>query len=330
MFAGVAIGILGTRLSGLADRLADLTRMGEALMGGVFLGASTSLSGITASAVAAADGYPQLSLANAIGGIAAQMLMLVAADFAYPRVNLEHAAASVESMMQGALQITMLGLLLLAFIGPDLHLFGIHYMTPILPLAYALGITVISRGLETPMWRPRMTRETRTDQPDEHPGNGQSLVRIWSEFILIALGIMVTGWVLTISAERIAAETVLSESLVGGLFVAVTTSLAELVTSIAAVRRGALTLAVSGILGGNAFDALFAAIADVFYREGSIYHAASVREMGLLTITIIMSGLLLFGLLRREKRGLGKIGFEGIGIIVVYAMGVLMLALYNG
>ncbi|MBD3346603.1 MAG: sodium:calcium antiporter [Chitinivibrionales bacterium] len=324
--AAVAIGILGTHLSTVADRLADKTGMGEALMGGIFLGASTSLSGITASAVAAAHGYAELSLSNAIGGIAAQMLMLVVADLAYPRVNLEHAAASVESMMQGALQITMLGLLLFAFIGPDLSMFGIHYMTPILPITYIAGMHYISRGLKRPMWQPRITSETKTDEPQEAPQEGKSLIKIWINFIATAMGIMASGWALTVAAEGIAEKTVLSQSIMGGLFVAVTTSLAELVTSIAAVRRGALTLAVSGILGGNAFDALFAAIADVFYRDGPIYAAVSKREAGLLAITIIMSGLLLLGLLRREKRGIARIGFEGIGIIIVYAVGIVVLA----
>lgn len=39
----------------------------------------------------------------------------------------------------------------------------------------------------------------------------------------------------------------------------------------AAVRRGALTLAVGDILGGNCFDVLFISGSDVAYREGSIY-----------------------------------------------------------
>lgn len=329
VIAGLIIGVLGTRLSRLADRLADLTGMGEALMGGVFLGASTSLSGITASAVSAAHGYAQLSLSNAIGGIAAQMLMLVMADFAYPKANLEHAAASVQSMMQGSLQITMLGLLLFAMIGPDVSAFGIHYMTPILPLTYFIGIHVISKGLKKPMWQPRITAETRTDQPDEETKGGRSIRLIWLDFGASAFGIMIAGWILTISAERLSEGTPLSQSIVGGLFVAITTSLAELVTSIAAVRRGALTLAVSGILGGNAFDALFAAVADVFYREGAIYGAVSVRETSLLTVAIIMSGLLMMGLLRREKRGVARIGFEGLGMIIVYAVGIVMLAIYN-
>ncbi|NIQ53654.1 MAG: sodium:calcium antiporter, partial [Gemmatimonadetes bacterium] len=39
----------------------------------------------------------------------------------------------------------------------------------------------------------------------------------------------------------------------------------------AAVRQGALTLAVSDIVGGNFFDVLFVAAADLAFLQGSIY-----------------------------------------------------------
>ncbi|MFW5739202.1 MAG: hypothetical protein ACOC1F_02430 [Myxococcota bacterium] len=52
-----------------------------------------------------------------------------------------------------------------------------------------------------------------------------------------------------------------------------------------AVRRGALTLAVGGIIGGNSFDVLFVAFADVAYRDGSIYHAITDRRVFLLSLT---------------------------------------------
>ena len=57
----------------------------------------------------------------------------------------------------------------------------------------------------------------------------------------------------------IAEKTGISQTVVGGYFTAVATSIPELVTTIAAVRRGALTLAVGGIVGGNMFDMVFIA-----------------------------------------------------------------------
>ncbi|HZY65274.1 MAG TPA: hypothetical protein VFE21_05285 [Rubrobacteraceae bacterium] len=45
MAAAALILVVGTRLTGVADALADRTGVGEALVGAVLLGASTSLSG---------------------------------------------------------------------------------------------------------------------------------------------------------------------------------------------------------------------------------------------------------------------------------------------
>jgi len=98
------------------------------------------------------------------------------------------------------------------------------------------------------------------------------------------------------------------------------------VTSIAAVRRGALTLAVSGILGGNAFDTLFAAVADIAYRPGSVYHAVSPGEPLIVAGGLLMTGVLLLGLLHREERGIANIGFESFWILVLYVLLMVLAA----
>lgn len=327
IFAGSFVAFSGIRLSALADELADVTGMGEAIMGGVFLGASTSLSGITVSVVAAIGGFPQISLSNAIGGIAAQLVMLVLADLSYRKVNLEHAAASVENIMSGILQIILLAVLLFAMNLPPFAFWGISPVTPFMFIVYYYGIHLINKSYKMPMWHPRLTKYTREEDGEDSSLSGRSAKRLWVEFIAFALVVMGSGWVLTRAAEAIVARTPLSQAFVGGVFLAVTTSSAELVTSLAAIRRGALTLAVGDILGGNAFDCLFASVADVFYREGSIYVAASDRIQALLSLTIIMAAVLLMGLIAREREGLARVGFEGIAIVLLYILGVTILSL---
>ena len=111
----------------------------------------------------------------------------------------------------------------------------------------------------------------------------------------------------------------MSGSLVGAVFTSVITSLPELVTVLAAVRIGALTLAVGDIIGGNSFDVLFVAAADVFFRGGSVYHAADDQAVFLMALTVVLAATLAAGMLGREKR---HIGFEGVGILAFYVLGV--------
>ncbi len=318
------IAYAGTKLSHLADRLADYTGIGEAIMGAIFLGATTSLPGITASVTAAIDGHAAIALSNAIGGIAAQMAFLAFADIAYRKANLEHAAASVPNMMQGALLITILSILMFGMVGPEITVWGIHPVTPILLLSYLLGMRLVFSAHEHPMWRPEHTQETNVDIPQK-PKQEISLIRLWMKFLLLAAIVTLSGWAVTRSAEVIATETGISESMVGGIMIAIVTSLPELITSIAAIRIGALTLAVGGVVGGNVFDTLFAAVADIAYREGSIYHAATQRETALVAITMIMTGVILLGLLQRQKYGISNIGFESFLVLVLYFCGALLL-----
>ncbi|MEM8809561.1 MAG: sodium:calcium antiporter, partial [Cyanobacteria bacterium P01_G01_bin.38] len=59
--AGV-IAIVGTQLTRVADRIADKTGWGEAIVGAVILGGSTSLPGIITSVSTAYQGYAELAV----------------------------------------------------------------------------------------------------------------------------------------------------------------------------------------------------------------------------------------------------------------------------
>ena len=323
--SALVIGYVGSKMARYADELADRTGLGEAITGAILLGASTSIPGITASVVSAIDGFPAMALSNAFGGIAAQTAFLAVADIAYRKVNLEHAAASVENMMQGSLLIALLGILFLTLSGPQFSFWGIHPATPILLLAYIGGTRLIYKNRENPMWFPRKTEETRMDIPDER-NKLKSLPRMWISFLISAVLIVGAGWFLTKSAEDIAKLAGLNHSFVGAVMIAITTSLPELVTSVAAVRRGALTLAVGGVLGGNVFDTLFAAMADIAYRKGSIFGAATSKEFIIIGAAVTMTSVLLLGLLRRQKKGFANIGFESSLIIVIYLVSVFLIS----
>jgi len=133
------------------------------------------------------------------------------------------------------------------------------------------------------------------------------------------------GWTLEPAATVIAAKTGLTQTVVGVMLTAISTSIPELVTSIAAVRRGALTLAVGGIIGGNAFDTLFMAASDIAYRDGSIYHTMTESAQLWVSLTLLMSAVLMMGLLRRERVGPGRIGVESVVLILLYLGGAGLL-----
>ena len=324
--AASVIGLFGVRMTHVARKLAATTGMGEALMGAVFIGASTSLSGIIASLTAARYGHAEMAVSNALGGIAAQTFFLAVADMFYRKANLEHAAASAENLMMGAFLICLLAIHAVAMAAPQYHIWSIHPASVVLIAAYIFGVHILARTHKMPMWLPRRTRETRTEKEPIHKPRKKANTSLWLQFVFYSVIVGLAGWVLSRTGMDIVSKTALSEGLVGGVFTAVSTSLPELVIAITAVRLKSLTLAVGDIIGGNAFDTLFIAASDIAYREGSIYANISAIEQFWLAVTILMTGILLMGLLHRERHGIANIGWESFLVFLLYIGSLLYIA----
>ena len=320
LFAGAAIviALFGTQMAKIADILADRTGLGEALIGAVLLGAGTSISGIVTSISTAANGAPELAVSNALGGIAAQTMFLALADVFYRKVNLEHAAASAVNLGQATVLIILTVLPIMAVVSPEFAIWGINPLSPVLVLVYLLGLHNAHRIRLEPMWQPKKTAATRDEDADEDDDD-RSTALLSAIFGGLLLVVGVCGYVVGETGLELSARLGISQGVVGALGTAVVTSLPELVTTIAAVRRGALQLAIGGIIGGNMFDALFIAASDVAYRDGSIYHAVSERAVFWMALVAVMTATLLMGLLRRERQGPAGIGWESVLVIGLWA-----------
>jgi cation:H+ antiporter len=61
--------------------------------------------------------------------------------------------------------------------------------------------------------------------------------------------------------------------------------------------------------------------------SGTIYAVISTSEVFWVALAILLAGVLLLGLLRRETHGVGNIGFESVLVLVLYFLGVMTLAM---
>ena len=321
----VVVGWFGVKMTSTARDLAQNTGLGEALMGALFIGASTSLSGITTSVTAASSGYAELAVSNGLGGIAAQTAFLALADITYRRANLEHAAASAENLFMTAFLLTLLSIHTLALSIPNISFLAIHPASIILFIVYIFGIRLLAKTHTTPMWLPKKTKDTSSEEFEHAHHRRRHIGKLWVRFIGYAVVVALAGWSLAQLAIPLGMKTGLSHGVVGGLFTAVSTSIPELVVAITAVRLGALNLAVGDIIGGNAFDTLFIAASDIAYREGPIYAAVSAPEQFWLANSILMTSVLLLGLIYRERHGPGNIGMESVLLLVLYFGGLIAL-----
>jgi cation:H+ antiporter len=147
-----------------------------------------------------------------------------------------------------------------------------------------------------------------------------SLNRVYLNFAISAAFIIGAGIWLAIIGEEVAQVTGWGQSFVGSLFLAFTTSLPEITVSFAAMRIGAVDMAVANMIGSNLFNMTIIPVDDLFYLKGPVL--ASVSESNLITALVVMLMTLVFiaGLRFRPKR-LFRISWCNLSLIVLFLIG---------
>jgi len=162
---------------------------------------------------------------------------------------------------------------------------------------------------------------------DTPPQYGDLSMRIvWTKFAFAALAVVVAGIWLAYIGEEIAQVTGLGASFVGSLFLAFTTSVPELALCIAAVRIGAIDMAVADILGANMINIGKIFILDIFYTQGSLISSVSDSHITTAIVAIVMTILVILGLLFRQKRKTFiHISWYAVLLIALYIFGAYAL-----
>jgi cation:H+ antiporter len=141
-------------------------------------------------------------------------------------------------------------------------------------------------------------------------------------WIIIGLaGLVLGGKLIVDNAVSLAVEFGLSQRLIGLTIVSIGTSLPELATSIAAVRKKKVDIAIGNVVGSNIFN--------IFFVLGisSIVNPVAISESNFIDIYMnILAGLLLFLFLFTGKgRKLER--WEGavmLGLYIVYLIALIM------
>lgn len=351
--AGVIAGV-GPRLSQSAERLGEVTGVAQTLAGALFLGASTSLPGLIISFKTALGGEATIALGNSLGGIAAQTMFIALADVALRKSTLQHEDTLAVSLMQSAVVISLLTLVLLAMIAPAFSVWNVHPASSVIAVGVVLGFRMIQQTRQRPQWRAQDPDDSNSDEesPSEGQGSGSngrsgesespsdgggdeesqpsSIPKLVGNYLTYLTLVGAAGWLISAVGSGMVSRTGLSPLVMGATGLAIVSSLPELVTAVSAVRRESVALAIGDIVGGNAFDTVMVAIADLAYRQSSIYRAGTAEVMFLTALVVLMTGILLVGFVRRDRRGLGNIGIESYLIILIYAFGVVLIVFAGG
>jgi len=141
-----------------------------------------------------------------------------------------------------------------------------------------------------------------------------------------ALVVVGAGSALPFVAENLSLAMHWNQSFVGNLFVAFATSLPETVVTFAAIRLGAVDMAVGNVLGSNLFNILIIAIDDLLFLPGSLYQATEPSHSVSGITAIIMTGVVSAGLMSRTRaRIFGTIGWPSAALIALYLLNAYTL-----
>jgi cation:H+ antiporter len=108
--------------------------------------------------------------------------------------------------------------------------------------------------------------------------------------------------------------------------VAASTSLPEVVVSMAAMRIGALDMAVANLFGSNMFNVAVLGIDDLLYTRGSLLAAVSPTHMVTASAAITMTGIAVIGLTFRAGRKRFRLSWDSLAMALVYAITMWLLA----
>jgi cation:H+ antiporter len=312
----------GTRLARYGDAIAEKTGLSGLWIGLVLLAAITSVPElVTSISSVALVGLPDLAMGTLMGSCLFNLTLIALLDFLYRKgpilshVHMRHIASAAAGMVliavAGAAILwgESLAVVKLAWIGVPSIVILILYLVAVRQLF------LYERRHPTP------PEETALAKYEHLP-----LKTVYFRFSLAALAVIGAGIWVSFVGDDIAGATGWGTSFVGSLFLAISTSMPELVVTIAALRLGATDMAVADILGSNMFNVAIIFAAGLFYTKGSILSSVSNSHLITVAMTITASLLVIFGLRFRRQRKLFRVSsWYSPLLIVLYILGAYFL-----
>ncbi len=320
------IGFAGVRLSRYGDIIAEKSGMSRGWVGLILLASVTSLPELVTgiSAVTVAD-VPDIAVGNILGACVFNLGFIVVLDFLYRKESIYTRAhqGNVLAAGYGIALIGFAGFNLLIYRDPSIPALGhVGFYTPVILLLYGLAMRSLYR------YEKAQVSEYVEERVERHPEI--SLGQAVQGYAVAALVVVAAGIWLPHVAADLASAMGWKQSFVGTLFVAAVTTTPEIVVTVAALRIGAVDLAIGNLFGSNLFNIAILAIDDLAYLPGPLFVDVSISHAASAFSAMMMSGLAVVGLvLRPQSRVLRSVSWISVLLLVIYLLNTLFLYLYG-
>ncbi len=313
------IGYAGTRLASFGDTIADKTGLGGTWVGLMLVATVTSLPELVTalSAVTLAD-EPDIAVGALLGSCVFNLAILTLLEL------LSRDTSVFALVRRGHQRAAIYGVVLVAVVALGILLDGrmtSGALGPTTPLLFVLYVLCL-RSLF------RIEKQDMAFLGEPELDSGGSLREAVIGYWLSAMAVIAVGLWLPFVAEDLALALRVEETFVGTLLVAFATSLPEVVVTLAALRIGAVNMAVSNVFGSNLFNLLVVAPTDLFYAAGPVLAAVSRIQLLSAFSTVLMTAIAVAALRRPPRRALaGRLSWAGLVLVVVYLLNGAVLYL---
>jgi len=313
--ASAAVVVLAAiKLAQYGDVIAVRTRLSGMFIGTLLLAGATSLPELLSAINALAIDVPNLAAGSMFGSSMFNMFMLALLDLITQQTRILRQVA-MNHALTASLANLLMGLavfFLLANIDAQIGWIGVDSLA--IMGIYMVGVRLIQQQGGKPP----------SEMPAEQPGIPSLRGALIGFGVAVLFLVLSTPFVVR-SASQIAEMTGLSAGFIGATLLAITTSLPELVATIAAVRIRAYDLAIGNLFGSNLFNMFALGLTDIFYLKG--------RFLGVIDPTFALVGLLglsltslgLIGNIARVERRLGFVEADALLILLGYLLGMWFL-----
>lgn len=316
-----AIVYAGSKLSRYGDVIAEKTGLGRTWIGVVLMSAVTSLPELVTGigSVTYAD-VPDIAVGDVLGSCVFNMLILAILDAVYKPMPISTKA------QQGHVLSAGFGILLLSAVTLSLFLqqrvivlgwLGIYSLFFVVVYFFAMKIVYQHERREI----ARFVKETAAEFQYADISTRSAVLN----YIFNAAIVVIAAMFLPKIGEGIATATGLGQSFVGTIFIAISTSLPEVVVSVAAVRMGAVDLAIGNLFGSNIFNIFILGIDDLFFVKGPILSYSNQNHAVPALCAMMMTAIAIIGLTYRAEKKRLIIAWDSLMIVLLYLLNLVLL-----
>jgi cation:H+ antiporter len=316
-----AIVYSGIRLSKYGDIISEKTGLGRSWTGVVLMASVTSLpelaTGISSVTYA---GVPDIALGDILGSCVFNMLILAFLDALYRPMPLSSKAHHGHVLSAGfgilLLSIVAAGI---AFPGQRFTIGWIGPYTLLIALIYFLAMRLVY------FYEKRQISQFIKEVAREMKYKDIPVKTAVINYGINAAVVVIAALFLPEIGKGIAETTGLGQTFVGNVFIAVSTSLPEVVVCVAAVRIDAVDLAIGNLFGSNIFNIFILGLDDVFFTKGALLSFVSQHHMISAMSAIAMTAIAVIGSTYRSERKSLFMAWDSISISLVYVTNLMLL-----